>query len=95
MLRTAARLNEKALLAAGHSLREGATWDEVENVFMAELARVGLAVIMVSSELPEVLGMADRIIVMREGRMAGEFARSEATPEKLVRAAAGIVEQAA
>jgi rhamnose transport system ATP-binding protein len=65
------------------------------HAFMAELAREGLAVIMVSSELPEVLGMADRVIVMREGRMAGEFSRSAATPEKLVRAAAGIQEQAA
>ena len=65
------------------------------HAFMSELAREGLAVVMVSSELPEVLGMADRIIVMREGRMAGEFSRAEATPEKLVRAAAGIVEKAA
>jgi rhamnose transport system ATP-binding protein len=65
------------------------------HAFMSELAREGLAVIMVSSELPEVLGMADRIIVMREGRLAGEFSRQEATPEALVRAAAGILEQAA
>ena len=63
--------------------------------FMAELAAEGLAVIMVSSEIPEILGMSDRVIVMREGRMAGEFSRAEATPERLVRAAAGIVEQAA
>jgi Xaa-Pro dipeptidase len=40
-LRKAAQSNEKALLAAGHSLREGATWDEIENVFMAELAMQG------------------------------------------------------
>ena len=65
------------------------------HAFMSELAREGLAVIMVSSELPEVLGMSDRIIVMREGRMVGEFSREEATPELLVRAAAGISEQAA
>ncbi len=65
------------------------------HAFMSELAREGLAVIMVSSELPEVLGMSDRIIVMREGRMVGEFNRQEATPELLVRAAAGISEQAA
>ena len=41
LLRKAAQANEKALLAAGHGLREGATWDEVENVFMAELATQG------------------------------------------------------
>ena len=58
--------------------------------FMSELAAEGLAVIMVSSEIPEVLGMADRVIVMREGRIAAEFAGDEMTPENLVRAAVGI-----
>ncbi|KPB00884.1 D-ribose transporter ATP-binding protein [Ahrensia marina] len=62
--------------------------------FMGELAANGLAIIMVSSELPEILGMADRAIVMREGRMAGEFKRSEMTADRLVRAAAGIKEKA-
>lgn len=58
--------------------------------FMSELAAQGLAVIMVSSELPEVLGMSDRVIVMREGRLAGEFVGDAMTPENLVRAAVGI-----
>jgi rhamnose transport system ATP-binding protein len=58
--------------------------------FMAELAAEGLAVIMVSSEIPEVLGMSDRVIVMREGRMVAEFPRDTMSPEALVRAAAGI-----
>ncbi|WP_424988881.1 sugar ABC transporter ATP-binding protein [Microbulbifer sp. S227A] len=58
--------------------------------FMAELAAEGLAVIMVSSEIPEVLGMSDRVIVMREGRMAAELAGDDLTPETLVRHAAGI-----
>ncbi|MFC0201181.1 sugar ABC transporter ATP-binding protein [Paracoccus rhizosphaerae] len=58
--------------------------------FMSELAGQGLAVIMVSSEIPEVLGMSDRVIVMREGRIAGEFAGDRMTPENLVRAAVGI-----
>ncbi|MDO6587230.1 sugar ABC transporter ATP-binding protein [Salipiger sp. 1_MG-2023] len=60
--------------------------------FMAELAAQGLAVIMVSSEIPEVLGMSDRIIVMREGRMAAELSGDEMTPETLVRHAAGITQ---
>lgn len=60
--------------------------------FMAELAREGLAVILVSSEIPEVLGMSDRVIVMREGRIAAEFEGEAMTPENLVRAAAGIEE---
>ena len=42
---------------------------------MSELAAQGLAVLMISSELPEILGMSDRILVMREGRIAAEFAR--------------------
>ena len=58
--------------------------------FMAELAGQGLAVIMVSSEIPEVLGMSDRVIVMRQGRMVAELTGADMTPEALVRAAAGI-----
>ena len=52
-----------------------------------ELSQRGLAVILVSSELPEVLGLADRIAVMRRGRIRAQFERSEATPEALLRAA--------
>jgi rhamnose transport system ATP-binding protein len=62
--------------------------------FMAELAAEGLAVIMVSSEIPEVLGMSDRVIVMREGRIVAEVAGDQMTPETLIRAAAGIEEAA-
>lgn len=62
--------------------------------FMAELAAEGLAVIMVSSEIPEVLGMSDRVIVMREGRIVAEVSGAQMTPETLVRAAAGIEEAA-
>lgn len=58
--------------------------------FMAELAALGLSVIMVSSEIPEVIGMSDRVIVMRDGRIAAELAGNDLTPETLVRHAAGI-----
>ncbi|MDB2369158.1 sugar ABC transporter ATP-binding protein [Octadecabacter sp.] len=58
--------------------------------FMVELAEQGLAIIMVSSEIPEVLGMSDRAIVMREGRMVAELQGEDLTPETLVRHAAGI-----
>ncbi|MFT6425189.1 MAG: rhamnose transport system ATP-binding protein [Celeribacter sp.] len=58
--------------------------------FMAELAAQGLSVIMVSSEIPEVIGMSDRVIVMRDGRIAAELSGDEVTPETLVRHAAGI-----
>ena len=54
---------------------------------MNELAEKGYAIIMVSSEMPEVLGMADRIIVMRNGRVAGEYDAKEATQEILLSAA--------
>jgi rhamnose transport system ATP-binding protein len=46
---------------------------------MGELARAGVAIVMISSELPEVLGMSDRVLVMREGRIVAEFPRAEAT----------------
>ena len=48
--------------------------------FMAELAAQGLAVIMVSSEIPEILGMSDRVIVMREGRIVGDLRPRRADP---------------
>ena len=60
------------------------------HAFMSELAGQGLSVIMVSSEIPEIMGMADRVIVMREGRMVATYPRDGLTPEMLVRAAAGI-----
>jgi ribose transport system ATP-binding protein len=52
-----------------------------------ELTQAGLAVVMVSSELPEVLAISDRIIVLCEGRKTGEFSRSEATEEGIIEAA--------
>lgn len=54
---------------------------------MSELAGTGLAILMISSELPEVLGMADRVLVMHEGRITAELDRSEATPEAVMFAA--------
>jgi ribose transport system ATP-binding protein len=52
-----------------------------------ELAQSGLGVVMVSSELPEILGIADRILVLCEGRKTAQFSRAEATEEKVVKAA--------
>jgi ABC-type sugar transport system ATPase subunit len=51
---------------------------------MSDLARQGVGIIMISSELPEILGMSDRIIVMHEGRVTGELTRAEATQEKIM-----------
>jgi rhamnose transport system ATP-binding protein len=59
---------------------------------MSELAGRGLAILMISSELPEVLGMADRVLVMHEGRLTGELSRDEATEERVMRAATGQAE---
>lgn len=58
---------------------------------LSQKAQEGLAVLMISSELPEVLGMADRIFVMREGHIIREFSRSEATSESVIAAATGAV----
>ena len=63
--------------------------------FMSELVAQGLSVIMVSSELPEVLGMSDRIVVMREGRVVDTLKNDGLKPETLVRLAAGIAEEQA
>lgn len=54
---------------------------------MSELAAQGMAILMISSELPEVLGMSDRILVMREGHVTGRFNRAEVTQEQVMQAA--------
>lgn len=56
---------------------------------MCKLAQDGKAIIMISSELPEILGMSDRVLVMHEGKVGGEFARKDATQESIMRAATG------
>ncbi len=53
------------------------------------LAKQGLAIVMVSSELPEVIGLSDRILVLHEGKLTGEFSKQEATPERVMAAATG------
>jgi rhamnose transport system ATP-binding protein len=53
---------------------------------ISELAQQGLAILMISSELPEVMGMSDRILVMREGLIVAEFSRQEVTQEKIATA---------
>jgi rhamnose transport system ATP-binding protein len=58
---------------------------------LSQKAQEGLAVLMISSELPEVLGMADRVLVMREGHIVREFSRQEATSENVIAAATGAV----
>ena len=50
---------------------------------MGELARQGIGIIMISSDLPEVLGMSDRILVMNEGRIVADIPRAEATAESV------------
>jgi ABC-type sugar transport system ATPase subunit len=59
------------------------------HALMSELAREGMGIIMISSELPEILGMSDRILVMHEGRVAAILDRAEATQEKIMAYASG------
>jgi len=54
---------------------------------MGELAEQGVAILMISSELPEIIGMSDRILVMCEGNITGEFSRTDASQEIIMRAA--------
>jgi rhamnose transport system ATP-binding protein len=65
-----------------------ATKAEVHHL-LVQLARDGVAVLMISSELPEVLLISDRILVMREGRLAAEYPREEASEEQIMAAATG------
>jgi inositol transport system ATP-binding protein len=58
---------------------------------MCKLAQEGKAIIMISSELPEILGMSDRVLVMHAGRIGGEFERKDATQENIMRAATGQI----
>ena len=59
------------------------------------LVAEGMAVLMISSELPEVLGMADRVLVLHEGRMTAQLSRAEANEDSVMRAASGLVPAAA
>lgn len=59
---------------------------EIHRLMSQLVAEEGLAILMISSELPEVLGMSDRVLVMREGRLVGEFTREEATQEAVATA---------
>jgi rhamnose transport system ATP-binding protein len=61
---------------------------------ISHLATQGLTILLISSELPEILGMSDRVLVMREGRLVAELSREEATQERVIQAAAGVQEVA-
>jgi ABC-type sugar transport system ATPase subunit len=56
---------------------------------MNRLTAEGLAIVMISSDLPELLGMSDRVVVMRDGRVAGELSRPQASPEAVMALATG------
>jgi ribose transport system ATP-binding protein len=59
------------------------------HTLMNQLAKDGVGILMISSDLPEVLGVSDRILVMHEGTIAGEFSRREASPDKIMLCATG------
>jgi len=58
---------------------------------MNALAKSGMGILMISSELPEILGMSDRILVMHEGKIVGKINRGDATQEKVMALAMGMV----
>jgi len=58
------------------------------HALMSRLAHDGVSILMISSELPEILGMSDRILVMRQGRVTGEFTREQASQEAIMACAA-------
>ena len=59
--------------------------------FISELAKKGIAIILISSELPEILGMSNNVIVMHEGVITAKFTREEANSKKIIRAAIGSI----
>jgi ABC-type sugar transport system ATPase subunit len=61
------------------------------HALISRFAALGMGVIMVSSELPEILGMCDRVLVMSKGAITGEFTRDEATQEKIMACAISVV----
>ena len=71
-----------------------ATKGEVHSL-LAQLAGRGVAILVISSELPEVLALADRVLVMREGRLIAEYDRAEASEERIMSAATGQLEASA
>jgi ABC-type sugar transport system ATPase subunit len=60
------------------------------HTLIGELAAQGTAILLISSELPEVLSLSERILVLREGRLVGEVSRVEATQDLLLRMMAGL-----
>lgn len=64
------------------------------HAMIADLAAHGMAILLISSEMPELIGMCDRIVVLREGHQTAEFARGEATQEKVLQAATKTDERA-
>jgi inositol transport system ATP-binding protein len=61
--------------------------------FLSKLAQQGKCIIMVSSELPEILAMSDRIVVMHEGQVAGILNRSQADQESIMQLATGLAKE--
>jgi rhamnose transport system ATP-binding protein len=59
------------------------------HTLLSDLAAQGMAILLISSELPEVLGMADRVLVMHEGRLTANLTKAEATEESVMYAATG------
>ncbi len=59
------------------------------HALMGKLAQQGVGILMISSELPEILGVSDRVVVMHQGRITGEFLRSQVTQEAIMKAATG------
>jgi ABC-type sugar transport system ATPase subunit len=60
---------------------------------IGELADTGVGIILISSELPEILGLSNQVLVMREGRIVGEFSKAQASEENLLACAAGVTTQ--
>lgn len=84
----------RAATLRGFVLGEGTTIIDVGTKYeiykmMNEMTEQGMSIIMINSDMEELLGMSDRILVIREGKLAGELSREEACPESVMNLAVG------
>ena len=88
-------VHEKSPYLLQHAFNPVAWYPKVEIYHLINaLVEAGVGVLFISSEMIEVLGMSDRILVMREGRLVGDVGREEASEERLLQLAAGVARAA-
>ena len=81
---------QSATCAKGENTQLHCCQQQLSLAGLRELARSGIGIVVISSEMPELLGLADRVLVVREGRIAGELGADEMSEEAVIRLASGL-----